>query len=109
MVCSRCPTKLYISSYLNNKKKFFVSRSQDNQLVVLFETTDIQTQYFLFSYIACLIERHYNEKYEYFYFNRNNTKDLEIKWLKPGTLYIIHEYDGFESLGLKENSEWQGA
>lgn len=107
------------SNYLNYKpedfilylfeKKFFVSRNQDNQSIVLFQTTDMQAQYFLVSYIGSLIEKHYNEKYEYFYFHRGNTKDLEIKWLKPSTFYTIDEYDGSESLRLKENSEWQCA
>lgn len=35
--------------------------------------------------------------------------DLEIAWLPEGTEYIIHEYDGAESIELKKDIKWRVA
>ena len=32
--------------------------------------------------------------------------DLTIQWLPQGTLFKINEYDGNESIELKENEQW---
>lgn len=36
----------------------------------------------------------------------SGAKDLVIAWLPVGTEFIIDEYDGNESLALKENTNW---
>jgi hypothetical protein len=33
-------------------------------------------------------------------------KDLAIAWVPEGTLFKINEYDGSESIELKENDNW---
>jgi len=33
-------------------------------------------------------------------------RDLQVKWLPEGSLFEINEYDGSESISLKENDEW---
>lgn len=33
-------------------------------------------------------------------------RDLKVEWLPEGTLFEINEYDGSESISLKENSGW---
>ena len=33
-------------------------------------------------------------------------KDLAIAWVPEGTLFKINEYDGSESIDLKENDNW---
>lgn len=33
-------------------------------------------------------------------------RDLEIKWLEPGTLFEIREYDGFESVDIVGNKNY---
>jgi len=33
-------------------------------------------------------------------------KDLEVFWVPEGTLFKINEYDGSESIELKENDNW---
>lgn len=32
--------------------------------------------------------------------------DLKVKWIEEGTFFEIDEYDGSESIRLKENDEW---
>lgn len=33
-------------------------------------------------------------------------KDLTVMWIPEGTLFKVHEYDGSESIELKENDDW---
>jgi homogentisate 1,2-dioxygenase len=33
-------------------------------------------------------------------------KDLEVMWIPEGTLFKVNEYDGSESIELKENEDW---
>ena len=33
-------------------------------------------------------------------------EDLTVQWLPVGTLFRIHEYDGSESLEIKEDMDW---
>ena len=33
--------------------------------------------------------------------------DLEIRWIPKGTAFRIHEYDGNESIEVKEEMDWQ--
>ena len=33
--------------------------------------------------------------------------DLEVRWLPVGTCFRIHEYDGSESLEIKEDMHWE--
>lgn len=33
-------------------------------------------------------------------------KDLEVMWIPEGSLFKINEYDGNESVELKENDDW---
>ena len=33
-------------------------------------------------------------------------KDVKIKWVDQGTLFKINEYDGSESIELKESNNW---
>lgn len=32
---------------------------------------------------------------------------LEVQWLKPGTAFRIHEYDGHETVEIRDEMEWQ--
>lgn len=32
--------------------------------------------------------------------------DLKVEWIPEGTLFKIHEYDGNESIELKESDQW---
>jgi len=31
---------------------------------------------------------------------------LQVAWLRPGTLFRIHEYDGNESIEVKDDLDW---
>ncbi len=33
-------------------------------------------------------------------------KDLKVAWIPEGTLFKVNEYDGSESIELKENDNW---
>jgi hypothetical protein len=33
-------------------------------------------------------------------------KDLVVEWIPEGTLFKINDYDGSESIELKENEDW---
>ena len=33
-------------------------------------------------------------------------RDLTIEWINEGTLFRVHEYDGSESIELKEQLDW---
>ena len=33
-------------------------------------------------------------------------QDLKVEWIPEGTLFKINEYDGSESIELKENDNW---
>ena len=35
--------------------------------------------------------------------------DLEVKWLPTGTSFRIHEYDGSESIEIREEMDWMVA
>ena len=35
--------------------------------------------------------------------------DLEVEWIPEGTLFKVNEYDGSESIELKENEYWMVA
>lgn len=32
--------------------------------------------------------------------------DLQIEWIKEGTLFQINEYDGSESIAIQDNIDW---
>jgi hypothetical protein len=32
--------------------------------------------------------------------------DLQVEWITVGTAFRIHEYDGAESIEIKENMDW---
>ena len=32
--------------------------------------------------------------------------DLQVEWVEEGALFKVHEYDGSESIELKENDDW---
>lgn len=51
------------------------------------------------------IEAHVKETYgEYVYCG--GAGDLTIKWLPVGTQFRVHEYDGSESIEVKEEMDW---
>lgn len=33
-------------------------------------------------------------------------KDLKVEWIPEGALFKVNEYDGAESIELKENDDW---
>lgn len=33
-------------------------------------------------------------------------KQLEIEWVDEGSVFTIHEYDGYETVVLRENHDW---
>ena len=33
-------------------------------------------------------------------------RDLEVMWISEGALFKVNEYDGSESIELKENEDW---
>jgi hypothetical protein len=37
---------------------------------------------------------------------KGGMKDLAIAWIPEGTLFRVNEYDGSESIELKENNDW---
>jgi len=37
---------------------------------------------------------------------KGGMSDLKVMWLPEGTLFRINEYDGSESIELKENDNW---
>ena len=46
-----------------------------------------------------------HEDSEYFY----GKHDLEVVWINVGSIFRIHEYDGFETLILAEDDEYSKA
>lgn len=50
------------------------------------------------------IENYLTLKYPGEYFG--GLEDLSIKWIKQGTEFQIHEYDGAESIEYREKQEW---
>lgn len=53
------------------------------------------------------IQAHLHLKYPDVYFG--DIEDLSIKWLDQGTEFIIDEYDGHESVCVKNEVEWLSA
>jgi hypothetical protein len=51
--------------------------------------------------IAQFVEKKYGEE-----FYSGGADDLRIMWLPEGTEFIIHEYDGSESVRVKEEMDW---
>jgi hypothetical protein len=45
---------------------------------------------------------HYGDSYLY----TGGAEDLEVVWIPIGTYFKVNEYDGSESLELKENDGW---
>ena len=37
---------------------------------------------------------------------KGGMKDLAIAWIPQGTLFKVNEYDGSESIELKEDNDW---
>jgi hypothetical protein len=37
---------------------------------------------------------------------KGGMKDLAIAWVPEGTLFRVNDYDGSESIELKENNDW---
>lgn len=54
--------------------------------------------------IESFAERKYSED-----FYAGGADDLRIMWLPEGTQFIIHEYDGSESVRIKEEMDWMVA
>lgn len=50
------------------------------------------------------LETYVNLKYPGLY--KGGMKDLAIAWLAEGTLFKVNEYDGSESIELKEDDDW---
>ena len=36
-------------------------------------------------------------------------RDLTVKWLDQGTQFIVDEYDGYESLTVRDSTDWMVA
>lgn len=47
------------------------------------------------------------EKYNKDYFP--DFKQLEVEWLPEGTVFQIHEYDGYESIQIRDKMSWHVA
>lgn len=41
------------------------------------------------------------------YFYTDGWEDIEVAWLKPGTWFRVHEYDGSESIEFKDETHWE--
>ena len=54
--------------------------------------------------IADFAEKKYGEE-----FYSGGAEDLRIMWLDEGTEFIVNEYDGSESIRIKETMEWTKA
>jgi hypothetical protein len=54
--------------------------------------------------IESFAEKKYGED-----FYAGGADDLRIMWLPEGTQFIIHEYDGSESVRVKEEMDWMTA
>ena len=50
------------------------------------------------------IEAYCNAKYPTGYFG--GVADLEVRLVKTGTEFIVHEYDGSESIQVKDEFKW---
>jgi len=50
------------------------------------------------------IEAYCNAKYPTGYFG--GVADLEVRLIKTGTEFIVHEYDGSESIQVKDEFKW---
>jgi len=37
---------------------------------------------------------------------RGGVEDLAVQWIPQGTAFRIHEYDGNESIEVKEEMDW---
>jgi hypothetical protein len=53
--------------------------------------------------LATYVELKYPEIY------KGGMKDLEVEWIPEGALFKINEYDGNESIELKEGDHWMVA
>lgn len=51
--------------------------------------------------IESFAEKKYGED-----FYAGGTDDLRIMWLKQGTEFVVHEFDGSESIQVKEDMGW---
>ena len=52
--------------------------------------------------IELYCEEVYGKEYHYY----GGAEDLEVKWLPIGTHFLIHEYDGSESVEVREEMHW---
>jgi hypothetical protein len=50
------------------------------------------------------LETYVTLKYPEIY--KGGMRDLEVMWVPEGALFKVNEYDGSESLELKENDDW---
>jgi hypothetical protein len=46
------------------------------------------------------------EKYPSFTKCYSGAEDLRISWIKEGRVFLIDEYDGFESIRFREDIDW---
>lgn len=53
-----------------------------------------------FDELATYVELKYPDIYT------GGMKDLKVEWIPEGTLFKVNEYDGSESIELKENDNW---
>jgi hypothetical protein len=50
------------------------------------------------------LETYVTLKYPEIY--KGGMRDLEVMWIPEGALFKVNEYDGSESIELKENDDW---
>lgn len=65
----------------------------DKEIVELLEKED-------FEGLEVLLEEKYPNTYT------GGLRDLKIVWLPVGTKFIVHEYDGSESIQLETDMDW---
>lgn len=53
-----------------------------------------------FDELQTYVELKYPEIY------KGGIMELEIEWIPEGTLFKVNEYDGAETIELKENNDW---
>jgi hypothetical protein len=52
------------------------------------------------------VEAYINSQFPEEYLYMGGWRDITVAWVPKGTLFKINEYDGSESIELKENSDW---
>ncbi len=70
------------------------------QILKIEETSDKKQKEYLFSELVILVEKIFPEDY------CGGLRNLTIKWLNPNTLFLVREYDGYERIETKENTDY---